>query len=185
MWYQSGNLISIVSNAAQNQDAVNNDTYWNAATFGPDSEVYLTRGNSSTLWFYLGLRLVGPPAFSVTDGYMAYYLDGTGIFIFRIDNGGITQVGSTVVTSIAVGDAMGFEVIGDQLSVYSRVSGVWGSALGTETDATYSAAGNIGFGLRTTGSGDDFGGGTIGGVTPSDPIGTFPTARMRSRRTSW
>lgn len=137
--------------------------YWNGATFGTNTEVYCTvRSNHE---FFLYARIASPGGAGAMDGYAVdFAFAGDVIKVYRIDNAVYTQLGTTISQTLAVGDQIGFSVIGSTITVY-----VNGTSVGTRSDSTYSAAGYIGADVEPSGILDDFGGGTL--VTTS-PLGT-------------
>jgi len=140
-------------------NGIDAQSYWNAADYGPDCEVYADVATQSDD-MYLFLRLVSIGS-GTTDGYALELKLTDSWQLQRVDNGALTGIGLAVVSAVANGDAIGFEVIGSTLKGYKRVSGVWSEVL-SRTDSTYSAAGKLGIGTVATATAlDDFGGGTI------------------------
>jgi hypothetical protein len=81
--------------------------------------------------------------------------------VYRVDNGGFTQLGAAITQNFATGEKLGLEAIGSTIAVYRFASAVW-SQLSTRSDSTYTTAGKIGmFCDNTTTKLDDFGGGTV------------------------
>ena len=146
-------------------------------TYGPNSEVYVTTTTKTqnTYGFYIGCRHT-TLVFATTDGYYVYAQTASGtdsIFIFRCDNGALTQLGSTIAQEYANGDAIGLEVIGttNNIKAYYKASGgSWGQIGTTQSDNNYTAAGYLALGIEgTTGAADGFSGGTVvvaGNVIP-------------------
>jgi hypothetical protein len=152
-----GNLVAV--------SQANGFDYWNVATYGPDSEVFLDvttkPGNGNYFAVYLRFDPVGHNGYEA-ELDVAAGTDTTGIW--REDNAVFTQLGASISQEFAAGDALGLEMVGSTLQAYRRSSGVW-SALGTtRTDATYAVAGRLAaqFG-DTIARGNDFGGGTQAG----------------------
>jgi hypothetical protein len=141
--------------------------YWSPATFGPDSEAYLTIPTVDTQVRTIGLFLrLQTPGSAAADGYDLEYLLSSGTWqINRIDNGAFTALGSSAVSTLIAGDKMGFEAIGNKLTGYRITAGGWTSIV-TATEATYPSAGNIGVRFDASlARGDDFSGGTV--VSPA------------------
>ena len=152
----------------------NSSSYWSAATFGPDCEVFtvLSQKPGDGLLIALYARIVNPNVAGATDGYRLLILTLAAAdqwFISRIDNDVATTLGLLATQEIATGDSLGLEIVGSTITAYHKSAGVW-SAVFSRTDATYTAAGNIAiFDNATTGLLDDFSGGTIvaaGGAAP-------------------
>lgn len=157
--------IKVTGNQFAGNGSGSNDAVWDVATFGPDCEVYVQIPTmADTLYMYLALGLLNVGA-GTTDGYIMRFDKeaATDEFnIARMDNGNPTFLHAGVQQEFTPGDWVGFERIGDDLSVY------YGSAVGsmvsllTVSDATYAAAGKIGMMLRGgTMRADNFGGGTV------------------------
>ena len=172
-----GEQCRIVSNAVQGRATAGHvgTSYW-GGTFGPDSEVFIditTRAATAGDKAGVFLRIVNPGTASV-DGYIAlirFDVAGDLIRVLRLDNAVETQIGSDINVSpnFVSGDGFGMSMVGSTITLYKRLSGTW-SSLGTITDATYSAAGNIGVDSEAPDFvGDNFGGGTVvvsGGAVP-------------------
>lgn len=156
--------------------------YWNAATFGPDCECYVTvatvGASTNVLHLYARLASVGTAG---VDGYSVQLAKAAGtdtLKLYRLDNGVHTQLGATVSQEFASGDSLGMDVTGTTVQLwYKSGAGAW-TSLATRTDATYSAGGNLA--VLTTGSTtwrlDNFGGGTVVTTTRGMPFGGRGTA---------
>lgn len=150
-----GNNLQVVSNAVAAVGAAGSG-YWNPSTLGPDSEVYATYAALGT-FTVLG-RVSSPGA--TFNGY-GFQAPGASVRMFRFDSGVGTQLGESIGQARSVGDILGLELVGSTLAGYVRTSGVWSAPI-TQTDSTYTSAGYLALSLGgTTGSYDDFGGGTI------------------------
>lgn len=142
-------------------------------TYGPDVEVYCTITAKGADGTYLALYARCSDFGSTTiDGYEAEidFASGTDtVKVSKITDGSFAFLtgGNPVATQeFSVGDAFGFEIIGNSLKVYRKPSGgSWGQIGSTLTDSTYTGSGRIG--LQGSGNIDDFGGGTVvsGGIT--------------------
>lgn len=157
----SADGFSVASNQAAPQSAAFSSSYWNAATFGPDVEVYATIAAVGPFRLYLRVQQAGT---SGLDGYIVLAYPPTNeLYVYRVDNGSQTQLGAAFSQTIGAGDKFGASMIGNEISVYYKTSaGEW-ALIGTRTDSTYGSAGHLGIAsFDTTGSRlDDFGGGTI------------------------
>lgn len=157
-------IFEVVSNKAS--DFGDGGGYWDASTFGPDSEVYVDVATVNLMAKSLVLR-VGSPGSSY-NGYRTRFVNTTSLTVNRVDAGTSTQLGASISYTIASGDSVGFEVIGSDLAVYKKTGGSW-SSIDTRSDSTHTSAGYIGwFGADGDDLLDNFGGGTVdGGVTAS------------------
>lgn len=155
--------ISVVSNQCKAGGGGFGGAYWNAATFGPDCEVFCTLALGAVDGYLLYARIVNPGA-GTMDGYMGEFNSSDVIRVYRIDNAVYTQLGADISTPIdASADQVGMRISGSTINVY--VNGVW---IDSRVDATYTAAGRIGLDIPANAIIDDFGGGTIKkGIVPS------------------
>jgi hypothetical protein len=167
--YGSAN-ITIDTNAAKGPGA----SFWNPTTFGPDVEAYLTIADATGfIELDISVRMASISG-SAYDGYICYAFPQTGnatCAINRSDAGTLTQLGATVDDPgvPATGDKFFVEAIGSTITFYRNTGGAWYPIL-SRTDATYAAAGNIGYQVYEGAARyDDFGGGTV--VTgPGPPL---------------
>ncbi len=153
---------NITSNQATAAAGGFSSSYWSAATFGPDCEVFATLVVlPSVQSARLQLGMTGGIGTSSVDGYVLTidHTSPTVVLIERMDNGAFTTItgGILSVTPVA-GDIFGLSRIGTTLTAYRN-----GSSIGGGTDATYTAAGNVGMVAQndTAVIWDDFGGGSI------------------------
>ena len=136
--------------------------YWNAASFGPDAEAYVTVASYSGDTVRVGARVIGGTNYS---GYFVS-VSSTGAWsIIRIDNGGSpVTLASGVTQQISTGDRIAIRIIGSVVTaLHYTAGGGWGQVLGYDTasDAVrYTAAGRLALEFRA-GAFDDFGGGSI------------------------
>lgn len=160
------NAIRIVSNQIRNSGNTTYGASWyDAATFGPDCEVYIDnvtlQAAGNVFAIYLRLQAPGTAGF---DGYLAQVVEGAPDqwSIQRVTNTAATILGAAVGLDLVAGDSIGLEAIGTTLTMYRKNAGSWASVL-SRTDATYGSAGNIGILIQdnTTGFWDNFGGGTV------------------------
>lgn len=175
-----GSDLAIVSNQAASNGSIYISMYWSAATFGPDCEVYLTLSTvSANVALYARTK---DPGTSTFDGYMLNVDRGAGEFsIRRVDNGAETVLGAAVSQAVANGDKILLECIGTTLTGYVDTGGGWVEVL-SRTDATYGAAGGLGFygDADTTWRYDDFGGGTPSSGQPTALRHTLDLTGARS-----
>ena len=138
--------------------------YWKTASFGPDSEAYVT---VSTLGaadvIRIGARVTGGGGSSPSGYYVS--VSAGAWSILRIDNGGSpVTLASGVTQTLASGDQLAIRIVGSVVSAlhYTSTTG-WLQVLtyNTSTDSTrYTAAGNLALEFKTS-TLDNFGGGTI------------------------
>ena len=157
----------ISSNQAYDPDAVYSWIYWNAGTFGPDCECYMTVSAwiASADAFTLMLRLVSVTVDAYTfDGYdlKAYEFGTDYLQLERLDNSVSTLLGASVSATLAAGHKIGVQVVGSTLTAFQDSGSGWVEMF-SRTDATYAAAGYVGFysGAGTAWRVNDFGGGTV------------------------
>lgn len=158
-----------------NTNKANTDTglgtaWWNAASFGPSSEVFATESVADDGFaLYTNLQSPGTGA---ADGYCFRSILGTNTGrIQRMDDDSLTTLGATFAyDTIAAGDSFGGENLSGSLSFYQQHSaGAW-TAYANRTDTTY-AGGFIGLEVGEPVSGgfwDNFGGGSV--VVPAPPL---------------
>src|SRR5205823_425517 len=138
---------------------------WNAASFGPDSEAYVTIGSyGASDVIRIGARVSGGGTTSPSGYYVA--VSATGAWsILRIDKGGSPiTLASGVTQTLASGDGFAVRIVGSVVSAlhYTSATG-WVPVISYDTsqDSTrYTTAGNLALEFRTS-TVDNFGGGTI------------------------
>jgi uncharacterized protein YjbI with pentapeptide repeats len=154
----------IVSNRCASPGGASS-AWWNVVTFGPDCEVYVDVPVRGAGTIALLLRLVNPGGASVTG--FQFYIDAANSWqLWRSDGGGsFTQIGTGTTQVVSNGDAVGIEAIGDTFKAYYKAAaGSW-VEVWTKIDATYATqVGRIGLELNTSGSLDNFSGGTRAGA---------------------
>lgn len=171
---ENGATLRVISNQLGMSSAAASDAFWNASTFGPDVEAFVTVAtlSSSNNGCELYARLTGTGA--TATGYLIYYerQAGTDIFqVYRLDAGAtFVQLGADFTQEVSAGDSIGLSVVGTTITVwYKAAAGAW-TSLGTRTDATYAGT-NSRIGVEIDNNTvirlDDFGGGTVvgGGTT--------------------
>ncbi len=139
--------------------------YWSASSFGPDTEAFITIADvavDSYTWLWVRFDPV------LSNGYGIQAVKGTSkLRIYRLDDGDRTQLGTDVSQAISSGDSIGISVIGSTISLYYKASGGNWVLKDTQTDSTYSGAGNIAIQCQELSSAtklDDLGGGTLASV---------------------
>ncbi|MDP3768425.1 MAG: hypothetical protein Q8S13_10455, partial [Dehalococcoidia bacterium] len=99
-YFSAGAACKLVSNAAKAADVFAN-SYWSAATFGPDSEAFCTvttLANQEAC----DIRLQAPGTTGV-DGYEGFVNNTPAGQIFQIDNEVETQIGADISLSFSAG----------------------------------------------------------------------------------
>ena len=155
-----GNL-AVVSNTCKANAAGNCGNYYNPTTYGPPCEGRITivtkggTGDQVGVW----LRTQQPGSGLTIDGYLIVWQVAAGtdqLLIQRVDNGVATTL-TTIGQEMNNGDVLGGRAIGSTITAW--VNGV---QVGSATDSTYAAAGNLVLSVvNTTFVLDDFGGGTV------------------------
>ena len=169
--------MGISSKEAYNPDSEYNGLIYDAAQYGPACEVYAFLGtlpdlDSNGFKLYARQRDVVVDAWNF-DGYrmLSYpYVDGgtkINLSLARVDDNVETQLGASVGGLAGVnGDAFGMRLRGSSIEGWYRSSGEsWAWKL-SRSDATYAAAGYLGFfsGSEGTWRMGPFGGGTVAGA---------------------
>jgi hypothetical protein len=156
--------MNVLSNAAVDASAtLFTWDFWNAATFGPDAEAYVTvahYGASDTT--RIGARVSNGGTTSQSGYYVAISSAGAWS-ILRIDSGISTTLASGATQALASGDKVAIRIVGTVVSALHFTGGSWQQVLSYDTSADstrYSNAGNLAVEFRTS-TLDDFGGGTI------------------------
>lgn len=113
--------------------------YWNPATFGIQTESFITISTKYTVDDYdsMSVGLVYVP--SPMDGYLVQAgINAAGdlLGVYRYDDGIGTLLGATVAQEITNGDAIGIRRVGNDIQLWHRTSGVW-KLKATRTDSTY------------------------------------------------
>ena len=166
--------------------------YYDVATY-TDLEVYVTiaglSGDTSASHGVL-FRL---QAADVRDGFLVEWTEAGTIDIYRIDNGGYTQLGaSNTSQTLNAGDKLGAQMVGDVITVYKNEGAGWVQVGTTRTDTTGYDNGYIGIQdyqpSTTRHLDDDFGGGEIVAEAAGQPTmrrwGGIPGMQFTGRR-SW
>ena len=138
--------------------------YWNATSFGPDSEAYVTvTGYVSGDVFRIGARVTG----AGTTGASGYYVavGGSGAWsIVRIDAGLSVTIASGATQPLASGDKLAIRVVGSVVSaLHFTGAGGWVQVLTHDISGDsirYTGPGRLALEYKTS-TVDNFGGGTL------------------------
>lgn len=162
----------IISNqAAQDDTAFFESSYWSASTFGPNLEAYCTLRYNITTTTRLEVwgRITSPGASNNAYIFrLGRSADATAFGWEKNVAGVNSAIGADIVHAAgATGDRVGIELNGTSLQAYYDTGSGW-TALGSGyTDSSLTGAGNIGMRGRSTAVIDDFGGGNILTFAPS------------------
>lgn len=164
------------SGKGANNAAAGAADYINGATYGPDSEAYVTVStliNTAGRTIRLGLRCTNPTSSTLRCGYELEWAWNSGAgndvwTLYRVDNNARTSLATFTGEDLAAGDKFWFNIIGSALIGYHYNGTSWVQVLNA-TDTTYNTAGNIYLGTNAASTDslkmDDFGGGTLVHVT--------------------
>lgn len=169
--------IKIASNEGiGNTASVFNTAWYNAATFGPDVEAWVTIPTVPALAtdaVGILLRIVTPGT-GTASGYSLLARKQAAVDTIemnRTDNTVDTLLSPSVTQEFAAGDAFGLQAIGPYLTAFYKPSGGPWSSLFTRYDSTYTAAGYVALAIdNSSGKVDGFGAGSI--VTATE-VGRF------------
>lgn len=126
----------------------NGSTWWNAATFGPDTAMVIEVNDSvgtGVSKIELFVRIANPGA-GAMDGYGCYlHVINEDILLTRYDDNTQTVMTTCATLSATVenDDQFACEIIGSTLKAYMNYTGSWVEECSV-TDSTYSAAGYVG-----------------------------------------
>lgn len=158
-------------------------SYYDLATFGPDTEVYITMPtiplSGETMSVYA--RILSPGT-SAASAYQAKYVHGAPGFVeaIRMVNGATFTSLGTAASTLAAGDKVGMYVYGNKIEVWTSSAGTWALTLGPITESALPTAGYIGTEMfNTTVRGDDFGGGTLAATRRLDDYSLFPKVKLQ------
>lgn len=189
-WTNITNGMKVVSNTFKANVGAS-ISYWNPSTFVANCEVFGTVaikcGDGSLMAVALRSKDVG--SIATLDAYSISVEPAVGtdvIKIVRIDNAVSTAL-ATYNQEVTAGDGVWLTAVGSTLTAYYRsgAGGAW-TLLGSVTDATYGAAGNLFMScLDLTGAWDDFGGGIMRLTKNTDPqpLGVFAGVSRRVANT--
>jgi len=155
-------LMNVSGNTAVDSSTTNYAwNYWNAASFGPDVEAYITVASYAGDTIRVGARVTPGTTYS---GYFVSVSPTGGWSIIRIDNGGSpVTLASGVTQTVASGDKIGIRIVGSVVTALHYTSTGWTQALSYNTNSDsvrYTSAGRVAIEFRA-GAFDDFGAGTI------------------------
>lgn len=156
----------VARTTAGNSGGLSESAYYNAATYGPDCEVFVrvaaapTSGESFDLVY--GAK---SPATAGMDGYVLYLSNASGVFTWELDrvvDQNFVPIGSASQT-VSSGDWVGVSRQGIMHTLWYRpVGGAWTQVGTTIPDSTVTGAGNIGMAVFGTNVRlDQFGGGAL------------------------
>jgi len=169
-WTGAGDW-GISSNRLYNPDTTTFAAYYfNASTYGPDTEVYVTLVTlpgsiSDNCDLFLRAQTPGTnfDAYSVSVSFNSSPFPWT---VYEYTDHVGTAIGASATQAVAAGEKIGVEIIGRVITGYIYTGGTWSAVL-TRTDTSspyYDSAGYIGLylpGINTTHRWDDFSGGTV------------------------
>jgi hypothetical protein len=143
-----------------------NADYWNPATFGPNSEAWITvavKPNVDKDSVVLGLRLQNPTLSTLT-GYQADYVYRSGQpdqYSIVVRTTAETVLASGNGPTLNAGDTLLFRAIGSTIELWRQDAGAWTRIL-VATDSTFLKAGYLSLAARDgTVRLANFGGGTL------------------------
>lgn len=149
---------------AVNTAGTSADNYWNAT--GANSECWYKIGSVAANFGQHGpcVRIQNPTAAGV-NFYCAYANDNTHLQIYKIVSGAFTAIGTNVSgITLAVGDSVGIDVVGTQVSSYYRSgAGAWVQK-DTLSDSSITGSGYVAGVINDSGVAwamTDFGGGAL------------------------
>ncbi|MFY9561413.1 MAG: hypothetical protein WAQ52_14365 [Terriglobales bacterium] len=163
-----GNVVVVTNNLS------NNDCYWSSASYGSDSESYVTitalpASTQCAAVFARGSNLN-------TSNFAAYWAEYCAVSgasndtftLYRFVSGRSTAIASGT-QEVSAGDSIGLEVIGTRVRMlYKPGSGAWTQILSV-TDSNISGSGRIGMHEEDTSATlDNFGGGTVNSCSADD-----------------
>lgn len=143
---------AVAGGGGSNGDNVWGTQYTNVEVYAPITDWPGTAGS-----FYLAARWGTSASF---NGYLLHLFSGTLIVDRYIAGSGVNII--NLATSVGVGDSIGIECIGSQISAYTKIgAGAW-TLFGTVVDATFPGPGNIGVVCDSAGNSiGSFGGGEV------------------------
>ncbi len=149
------------------------------ASQGPDVEAYCTVATKPPTGQYLGLFVrIQTPGTGGWDGYALIWIVGATNDTYSLrrytNASNAATLATPTSTTLVEGQKIGLEVVGSTIRAWKTVAGVWQQVGTDQTDATYSAAGQIGIEVPESNARiDDFGGGTVvtGGGTEDGFVG--------------
>jgi len=183
-----GGLVVETNRVKGTTASTNNQAWWNAQQFGPDSRVFVEdvqHHSQSWLW----LRLTNPGT-ATHSAYQAQIGNPTSLNyqIVKVVNGVSTNIVPwTAGITITHGDSWEFKAIGTTLTLSRRAPGgsTW-STVWTGTDTSLTGAGFLALTIRNAVSTvDTFGGNTISAAPAFDPVSLNVSANGSTASLSW
>ncbi len=167
-WTDIQNGLKVVDNEVIGDAAATNYNWSGYETqYGPNCEAYFTLTDIVTTGGEGVFARLTTLVLATVDGYAAWYDSASGLKLYRVDDGGFTQLGDTVAFAGANGDKIGIEIIGTTIKCYVDDGGAGWVEMDSEVEGTYTSAGYLGIRIYGSGDeGDDFGGGTIAAPPP-------------------
>ena len=172
-WIELDGGAQIVSNAAKYDGGM---SLWGVAKF-TDCEVYSTIGALAQIVYFewrvalASNRTLDPTVSNNWSGYGAQFDPvANTVDVFKYDGSSSTPIGSTISTTIDLGDSIGISMVGSTIKVYVKpAAGSWAQVGSNLTDSTYTSAGRIAveFGGSSV-TVDEFGGGDAITSAPPD-----------------
>jgi len=156
---ETGGQLKIVSNVILGQaTSQNNSSYWSAADFGPDCEVF---HDVSTVDADISPSLrISSPGASV-NCYIISENGGTWQ-LYKEVGGAFTALGSSASQTVSAGDGIGLSAVGTTITMWYRAgAGAWATIGTPQTDSSVTGAGKIGTCANFNQTYDNFGGGTV------------------------
>lgn len=145
-WQLLTGRMDISSNAAKSTTVSGFDAYVWPTAFLADQQVYVTVSNKGSDHDSIELHIRYNP--TTQTSYYVVYNGNTNVELKRsssIDHTSEVTIGASITQSISTGDSLGLSVEGSTFTIWYKASaGSW-TSLGTRTDTTYTAAGNIVF----------------------------------------
>ena len=111
--------IAITSNQASGGSGFR-ESYYNAATYGPDCEVYCTIATLPTSGSTVGLgaRIQSPDSASADGYYIEFLNSGTdAVAVYRVVNGTFSAALANINQNFSAGDGLGAEITGTGATV--------------------------------------------------------------------
>jgi hypothetical protein len=151
-------VFRLVGNNFATIDTIEDSQYWSAATFGPDSEVYLEDHNPNTIGAHCRSQNEN------TTSLNGYSVFRSSVFLIqKFVNNSITTLSNTSLSGISGEVGIGLSAIGNKISNYYKKTGVW-NLWRTVTDSAVTGVGHVGMigntGIAGQGFSANFGGGT-------------------------
>lgn len=156
--------LKIVANAAADSSTTSFAwSFWNAATFGPNTEAYVTIASyGATDTIRLGGRIAGAGTTSSSGYYVAVAPNGIWSII-RIDGGPSTVLATGPTQPLASGDRIAIQIVGSKIAALHGTPSGWAAIMSYDSSndpIRYTAAGKVAVEFKSS-TIDNFGGGTL------------------------